>query len=205
MSLLKGLLILWLAWWCVQWEKKNLNNVSFLSQGGFVTSSFLQVPQGWDIVPGLSGSVFISLSVLACVFQVRCQLVLYTHHCVLLPILWGPLLHILGPGHDVCVRACLAPPLIPVDCSVVITSVVSRTCVLYTANTVTYSSAHITSCEGSFYQEPLRYMVVEAKWMSQAPLPLPVLYSYSQGFRVSCPKQKKVLVSSIISRCPGYS
>lgn len=48
------------------------------------------------------------------------------------------------------------------------------------------SSAHITSCEGSSYQEPLRYMVVEAKWMSQAPLPLPVLYSYSQGFRVSC-------------------
>lgn len=27
-------------------KKKNLNNVSFLSQGGFVTSSFLQVPQG---------------------------------------------------------------------------------------------------------------------------------------------------------------
>lgn len=52
------------------------------------------------------------------------------------------------------------------------------------------SSAHITSCEGSSYQEPLRYMVVEAKWMSQAPLPLPVLYSYSQGFRVSCPSDK---------------
>lgn len=117
----------------------------FHREAFFMTSLFLWVPQGWAIVPGLFGSVFISLSVLVSVIQLRCQPVPHAHHCVLLTIPWGPC----SPSGGVAVIcACVLSHLShPTSCSVVTTSVLSRTCVLYkacTANTRISSSAHIT-------------------------------------------------------------
>lgn len=111
---------------------ENLNNVSFLSQGGFITSLFLGVPQGWAVVPGLFGSVFISLSVLVSVIQVSARA---TRSPLCTPA------HPLGPPCSTSrgvavIRACVLPHLShPTHCSVVATSVGSRTCVLYKACT----------------------------------------------------------------------
>lgn len=158
------------------WGKKNLNNVSFLSQGDFfITPSFLRAPQGWAAVPGL-------LDMCSSHCQYWCLWcnsgVLHTHHCVLLPIPRGPpaLRPEAWPWH-VCV--CVA-------CSVVTTCVSSQTYVLYkacTANTVTSSSAHIM-CPG----KAVLLRTPETTQPNSQGWPLAVPYSCTHGFRVPFPK-----------------
>lgn len=190
--------------------EKNLNHVSFLSQGGFITSPFLQVSQGWAVVPGLFGYMFISLSVLVSVIQFRCQPMLYTHHCVLPPILWGSLLSVLGHGHDLCVWACLAPPLMPVGGSccyhVCFESDLGAIKSTYCKHCNFFRCTHHVLWRQSSrsYQEPLSQMVIEAKGVSQAPFPLIVPYSYTHVFRCHF-LNVKCFFSGIISRCLRYS